>query len=315
MPVMSLKSADFLERIKQAEQERNDKAAAQAQMGKAADSFIKSMELSGEDPYAKMGMIRGEYDNLHPLQRAGAVEGLMMAQKYATQTQQAKAAGEVGPAIGFAADAMSPKMTTENWQSYYDTTSQEQPNPVPTPGMTREQAISQVMQRYPNAAASPNFNDSWKALMDYSGRGSADSQPPEQTDVGGVPYVWKRGSREFQPRADYIPGVRQTNAVNLLHEKQVAAPTGEGPKISADGKFYLKGNEWVSIRSDPNAAMSAITEQIAAVRRGTNAPSAKGAAAPAADNSAETQSILKDFNDGKLSREAAKVKLQALGHD
>lgn len=32
--------------------------------------------------------------------------------------------------------------------------------------------------------------------------------PPEQTMIGGVPYVFKKGSREFQPRADYVPGVK-----------------------------------------------------------------------------------------------------------
>jgi hypothetical protein len=154
--------------------------------------------------------------------------GKEMADMGSQRAAQMEADQQVGPAIGYMAGRVAPRMTAPDWQNYYDTTSTEQPEPIATgaPGMSRAQAISEMMKRYPAAAGSRNFNDSWNSVMGAAKYGQAGEDGGDakvtQLDAGNgetVPFIsWNKG-RSGQVSPAYGLNLRQQNAIDLIAAK------------------------------------------------------------------------------------------------
>lgn len=258
---------------------RENQAKAHDEMGKSADALVKSMDLQGQDPWAKMGMIESEYYNLSPTDRAGVAKGLILGQQYQASDaqEQIRRTGERDQAIfrdvlqNYGQRPAAPALDGET----------DTPGYGQVPGSAPDLDPKDFLIRFYQAGGSARGGE-WasQAFKNLTGKGSPEDNntPPEQTDVGGVPYVWKRGSREFQPRADYGLGVKQDNALEILKAKEKpAAEPGEQPITSPDGKFYWSGTRWVAVPvADPAKA-----ELADMLHRGnTNAPAGR---APAND--------------------------------
>lgn len=85
---------NFIEKLQEHQERRENQAKAEDQMGKSADAFVNALVLNGNEPWDKLGVTEDEYYNLGANQRAGMVKGLMLAEEYQNQLATAKAANQ-----------------------------------------------------------------------------------------------------------------------------------------------------------------------------------------------------------------------------
>lgn len=188
--------AGILRALIERSQQKEDEVKRMDQAAKAADAYRASLTpdqqsalgtdenwdhyMTTKDKVAAMqghGAAVKVNETLQQIKDYGAQE----AERQAIAKQRGAAAdadAQTGPAIGYAAEQMSPRMTVPDLQQYYDTTSAEQPDKIATgaPAMSHPQAIAEMMRRFPAAAGSRNFNASWKAVMDYGAQAEARTQ-------------------------------------------------------------------------------------------------------------------------------------------
>lgn len=309
-----LATAQFMD-----EQQQRHKKEADA--GKAAEYFFKAnpdaLGTLGESPESFANRSAGDkyaamlaygQQQLQALNQAKMEDERAQANQRLTADRDAGVFQKVLQSYGQAAPASAPALDAET----------DQPGTYAGASPAKPDYKDFLMKFYQGGGSPRGGEWASQAFKNLTGASGEDAAAPEQTMVGDVPYVWKRGSKEFQPRADYGLGVRQQNALDLITAKEAARPTveaGAAPITSPDGKFYWSGNRWVAVREeDP------VKAQIAGMlnRGNTNAPARAGSApapAPAA-SAARTpaqQAVLDDFKAGKLSRDAARVRLQQLG--
>ncbi len=281
--------------------------------GKAADYFRKSL---GDDAETQSGITNEQWANLGNRDRAAWHQGYQdsMSQQRIQQTvanQTAETAARISMQ-GAQADYYRGRAVHADAQDRADlgygqmVTQMQQPNPIAA-NMLQTRAAD------PSGIAEPNLTNALTSMANptplspmehYSlavrsgvdparagnmarnllavQQGAADNSEPQQTMIGGVPYVFKKGSKEFQPRADIVPGLKAENAAALLAQKQ----GGSGQLKDSDLLKSFDSQER-AIHGDYSLDPVAKAEQLAKLEAARDAVRARAAgtkpsAAPAA---------------------------------
>lgn len=156
----------LMERGKQQEQEEKDRA-------RKFKALVEYGDASGLVPKDKATTM--DLDSLEGLLQGYAVKEAMEQAK-----KKGRADSEIGPALGFYARETAPTTTNDDVGSYYDKTRTEPGGdriyPSGPPRMDPASAVAAMMERYPNAPASPQFDNVLK-LLQYGDTATATKQP------------------------------------------------------------------------------------------------------------------------------------------
>lgn len=287
MPMMPIEQANFLERMRQAEEERENRAKAENEMGKAADAFFKAQALSGGDPWGKLGVTESEYYNLAPGNRAAMSKGLILAQHYAEQesaaklrTKQAEDTMEfyrnLPRQVGSRLTESALQRGLAGWRETLGEWSQ--PNATtPTPTDVR-----QLTSRYPGAGLDPVISRTVMGGMPTD----EESQLPMQEGrtQSGTPYVRLKNTFMFDP--GYVGEQRQGNALELADRRaqpRPVAPSGAKPVV-LNGIHYLEDEEGNLFRVPQPRAEDPLTVMLRERLAGGGATNSSPAAVAPATN-------------------------------
>ena len=252
--------------------------------GKAADTIFQAMP---EDQRMQMGLPHPEeWKGRSAKDKAAAMQGVVQLQTmqevqarfkdYLAQAAMRQQQADEDAAVGQAVKSYA--TPPEGIDPTADTPDQAMKRAMSTPGLGGRNL--------------PRVLDSitkYQQMMTKTGTAGAEDSPPEQVLIDSVPYVWKKGSREFQPRADFVPNLRSQAQQDAADRKAAGqpAPDEEGPKTSKDGKFYWDTHfgAWkpISGAAGGGGKFDALLEKLGVGAEGGTAPAAPdaGKAAPA----------------------------------
>lgn len=234
---------DAMQKLGDQIQDRRDKTKALRQVVKAyAPEGDAGDMVSDWADSAGLGELQGY------VQGKQAISAQQEAQARIQETlQRGQYYTDVGAARQQAAqDANTDASALSNYASTLDQTVNN-PDPNDPAQVQFAAGIPQAVKLQLHAAAATGKTNPRTAAVMFKNiqsyfqpqGGPADNTPPVQTMIGAVPYVWKPGSKEFQPRADYGLDQRQQNALELVNAKtKPDREPGTGPQMSNDGKFY-----------------------------------------------------------------------------